>query len=61
MAGEESMSAGAKALLTRIACSESEYVANYNDCCGSIRAFTHIRERLNEAGRGQFDTPRSNT
>ncbi len=45
----ESMTTGAKALLASIVCSKSEYVVNYNDCCGSIRALTHIRERLNGA------------
>lgn len=44
MACEESMSHGAEAVLIRTACLKSEYVVNYNDCRGSIRAFTHIRE-----------------
>lgn len=53
MACEESMPGGAEALLIRTACLKSEYVANYNDCRGSIRAFTHIREKLDGTSRTQ--------
>jgi hypothetical protein len=48
MAGAESMSASAEAF-DRDHLPESEYVGNYNDCYASIRAFTHIREKLNAA------------
>ena len=57
MAGEERNVSRCRGASTRIACSKSEYVANYNDCGGSIRAFTHIRERLNGASLRQINCP----